>query len=674
MKSNQDQVNPTRTVGSTSINDEALTGSSCGGNFVQRHDSVPGQKHRQLSLFGGFVTFAIPFVVVSILVGSCQTSVFRPLSTGSLARHCGKQTPPSEESTLEERVSIQPAIAPERRRFSDSEQGERHDFLVIQIPERLEKKSIILDDVQRYSEQTVISDDLTRDAPKLVEQDNESEHLSNDEPERTRQAIAQLNHHFQEIQKKDVRNPEKLLNLLSPLREQAKTIAERAAPQLADQAQTLLDKIQSFQNMIEDNQDFFCQLEQFDQASLDSAASRAFFAQYQTPANAEVVAPEIVAYHREFAKVAAQIDQLEVVDLWNDFIEKNGESIERFHVSQATAKAAVTFVSQNVNSAETPQEFNILTKRTPEWSFQLENVVPTQRKILLLLENEIAQKYWTFAPSVDRCYYLSAHPKPGINDYVADSSGAIKQVIIPENAREILFKESVQTSFLLELSNQARQIPDDLQDKDPAKWYADWCSFLTKIQESEQLDPILQYVLMRDCAKLLASSDYYFQRRLAPILRVLNIPALENDCIVDRFQTDTSELQKTRLLAKSRLNYLPKKHLIVDKTTAQLNAQVERIAFAYRRIGWLDRDFADEWKCRRPADAKLPEGDLYIILPPDDSQTSRWLKIGSSNGKRTNLQLATNNIPRGSIIFCRVSLKQEKNVVKRASVETIFNR
>ncbi|MBR5758677.1 MAG: hypothetical protein IKX88_08785, partial [Thermoguttaceae bacterium] len=458
-------------------------------------------------------------------------------------------------------------------------------------------------------------------------------------------------------------------------RERANVISERAAPELVEQARTVLKKIQSFQEMLAQNRDFFIQLKQFDQASLDPAESRVFFDRFQTPENVDEVASEIAAYRNDFTKVANRLDQLETVDRWNGFVEQYGESLERFHVSQNAARKAIEFVSQHKSLSGMPQEFSGLIRRTPEWTFQLENVVPTQRKILLRLEAEIAQKYWTFSPSADKCYYLLAPPKPGLNDYVADAAGSVKQVEIPNNAEETRSSESKQTEFLLELSAIARSIPDDLQTQDSARWYSGWCEFLTRVQETNQLDSILQYVLMRDCAKLLASSDYFFQRRLEPILKMLNLPQLEEGASVDRFQTETQKLQKIRQLAKSRLDFLPKNHLVVDKTTAQLDAQVERVAFVYRRIGWLDRDFADEWKCRRPSDGELPEGDLYVSIPSEENeQLSQWFKIGSSNGKRTTLKLATNNVPRGSIVFCRVSLTQEKTIVKRASVERFFDR
>ena len=677
MKYNRDQVNPPQEVGSTSIIDDVNTDQNGFIDVVHRDRTTSVKLRKKNSFLGSVLAFVVPFVIVSFFVGVFRNQHTQLFSIASSAQDDEIKTTltksPMLEKVADQSLDVSDSFTPSHIE-NEEQQGKTsiQELQTIEIEPGAPTNNDLTESGSELSIESPLQDN--QDVDELIEEKEEAP-SPYDAPEETSQALAQLEYQFLEIRKNDVRDPDILLSVLSPLRERANVISERAVPELVEQARTVLKKIQSFQEMLAQNRDFFIQLEQFDQASLDPADSRVFFDRFQTLENVDEVASEITAYRNDFTKVANRLDQLETVERWNGFVEQYGESLERFHVSQDAARKAIEFVSQHESLSGMPQEFSGLIRRTPEWTFQLENVVPTQRKILLRLEAEIAQKYWTFSPSADKCYYLLAPPKPGLNDYVADAAGSVKQVEIPNNAEETRSSESKQTEFLLELSAIARSIPDDLQTQDSATWYSGWCAFLTRIQETTQLDSILQYVLMRDCAKLLASSDYFFQRRLEPILKMLNLPQLEEGASVDRFQTETQKLQKIRQLAKSRLDFLPKNHLVVDKTTAQLNAQVERVAFVYRRIGWLDLDFADEWKCRRPSDGELPEGDLYVSIPSDENeQLSQWFKIGSSNGKRTTLKLATNNVPRGSIVFCRVSLTQEKTIAKQASIERFFDR
>jgi hypothetical protein len=687
--------------------DPNLSQNSSASSRVESHDSVvpPNQddfgdvrttsvqKPANASFLGSVAVFVVSFAIVSILIAiyhkpfapsaSVETSSQQNLTEDAVPKNLEQvgveKDEPGKGLIIAE---VQEAVA------KQSDNTLIHETQILEItPDNAssapaadeitigEKNSSSEDVVRRFQKN---GDDFFSSAAVTEENDDDADELAHspyDAPEETRQTLAQIEHQFLDTLKKDVRDPAELLELLAPLSKQASLLLENANPELVAQVEESLSKIETFQKTIDENRDFFVLLEGLDQASLNPTATRAFFVQYQTYPNDGAGSPEVDAYRQEFAKVAASIETLEAVDSWNNFVGTYADSLERFYVSQDVVQAALQFISTNKKNQGMPQEFNVLTKRTAEWIFQLENVVPIQRKILLLLESEIAQKYWTYAPSVDKCYYLPAPPKPGVNNYVSDASGSLGQVDIPSDAEEVASSESKQTKFLIELSEQARQIPDSLQEKDPAKWYNDWCDFLTAIQSTDRLDPILQYILMRDCTKLLSSGNYYFQRRLAPILRMLNTPQIEEGVSIDRFQTDSQNLQKLRQLASSRISFLPKDHLVVNKTTAQLDAQVERIAFAYQRVGWLDRDFADVWKCRRPSNAELPAGDLYVVIPSEtDSQSLQWFKIGSSDGKQTNLKLAANNVPRGSIIFCRVSLNQEKPIVKRASIEQFFIR
>lgn len=495
--------------------------------------------------------------------------------------------------------------------------------------------------------------------------------------EETRQAVAQLEFQLHEVKAKDTRDVKSLVPTLEQLVEEGEHILADASPDQVQLAQTTLDKVKDFQKMIVDNQDFFKRLQAFDGISLDEKQTRDFFSQILGEALPSDCAPEITAYRKEFEIASRSLDLLERVAQWNKFAESHYRQLDNFFVPVEPAQEAVDFLNQNVNVPGIPQEIKTLQLRAPEWKYKISHSNPTQRKIVLLLEKEISQKYWTYAPSVEKFYYLPAPPKPGVNDYVADAMGTLKQVEIPASATATQTTESLQTEYLRKLAARARNIPDSLQKEDVAKWYEEWCAFLTELQQTDRLDPILQYVLFRDVAKILAEGDYYFARRLEPLARMLNAPQLATEAHVDRFQTDEPELQRLRSLANSRVRFLPKNHLVVDKTTAQLNAQTEKIGYVYQRVGWLDRDFDNVWRLRSPNEVPLPSGDLFVVVSTKEneitpSKEGAWYKIGTSNGRQATLKLAAPDVPRGSIIFCRVSLHGDPKVVKRASEERFF--
>lgn len=530
--------------------------------------------------------------------------------------------------------------------------------------------SLLSDDPLSGDEELpTLDQSLTEDA----RQDETEEDVEN-----SKQLLARLDLQFLNAKKQDLRDPQILETTFDPLKTQASEALNSVASSLKEEAQALADRISAFEKTLVDNNGLLTALKDFDTASTTSDSTKEYFANNAKLFNANSIPAELNVYSQDFAKVSANAEALRVVDQWNDFVLANGQELERFHVSVQNAEEALNFLKKIDSAAAAPVEVQELKRRQEEWTFQTKHVVSTQRKIILCIETERAQKYWTYAPSSEKVYYLPSTPKEGVNDYVADSNGTIKQVEIPSNAPELSSNESPQITFLKSLSAQARAIPDNLASSDPAKWYEKWCAFLIEIQSAKNLDPIVQYVLFKNCAKILASSDYYFEKRLEPILRMLNAPQLADNVVVDRFQTETPQIQNLRKIANARINFLPKDHLTVNKTSEQLDAQVGRVTFVYRRLGWLDRDFADEWTCRRASETPLPQGDLYVIVFADKKEqttAARWQKIGESNGKQITLTLASDTIPRGSIVFCRVNLRETaKPVAKRAGIESFFNR
>ena len=514
---------------------------------------------------------------------------------------------------------------------------------------------------------------------------DDSESVAPEKPvidlEQSRAELAQLEFQFRQVMNDGERDVDDVLDALDPPLAQTRDFVEKAPDELVKPANALLENIEGVYSDLARNLDFFHRLESLDAASLNGKEARAFFAPWRQdvkPENASkpsvAQSERVASYEKDFARAVESLDALDVVDKWNAFMQENGERLELFHVTQDDAKLGLNFISEFRVKPGVPEEIKSVEKREPQWRFEASREFPTQRKIVLMLEDELKQKYWTYSPSRDRFYYLPSAPRQGENNYVARADGALAKVTIPADAPELKVEVSPQKQILIDLEKMARDIPDSLRNDDVAQWYQKWSAFLQKLQETKNLDPIMQYKFFQQAALYLQSSDYYFSSRLEPLLRVLNAPQLDENSLLDRFQTETSDLRALRSLAISRVDFLPQGHLKVDKTTEELNAGVERFATLYRRVGWLDKGLNGEWRLRKPKDVQTPAGDLYVLYAETQGVEPRWFKIGSSDGRQVTLNVASESIPRGSIVLCRIPLTRASTVATRSSVDALFTR
>ncbi len=548
--------------------------------------------------------------------------------------------------------------------------------------------------------------------------------LKSDELERE---LAQIEFQFQEARKIGSERLDRLTAQIDVLLDAARPLAARpsANSELAKRAETLVAQLQSFQRFINDSTVFFQRLAKLDAASLSVEETRSFFTSFlaenaptdaltspfsdvsnatvhdgalaSDASNADGV-PSLDAYQTELHCVAKSLDALQTLATWNAFVEANGAKLERFYVDAPTAENALHFIAQVDKRQGLPKEFQAFERRAVEWRFAALNRVAIQRKILLALETELATQYWTFAPTPDQIYYLRQPPRPGRNVCFVNAQGALGAVEVPERAPETQSSEPSQRLFLQSLASEARSIPETLRADDAARWYAAWSAFLSRLQTTDRLDPLVQFRLLHAVVSILSSGDFYFAQRLAPTSRMLNVPALVDDGAFDVFQAENVETQALRRLAKTRVAFLPTDRLTVDKTTAQLDAQTERFSFVYRQIGWLDRDFSNAWRCRRPENAPLPVGELYVLLLDDVDVTNgstsayaersstfsqpaatsatrwRWLKIGSSDGRKITLEFAAPDVCRGSIVLCRSRVGASEPVAERGALERLMRR
>lgn len=497
--------------------------------------------------------------------------------------------------------------------------------------------------------------------------------------EENQDALNALENNFATLKKMDAPEVDKILEELDVLREKALALQDAVEESFTQNVDSLIARLDALKNELERDRNFFKRLRALDSSVSDLEQLKLFLAPDRANLDADpaqnVPQGELAkAYNADFAVVSQTLDLCSFLDQWNDFVQDSGSKLEKFHVPAQDAKNAVDFASAASSVKGAPEELKNLLKRIPQWRYDAEHVLATQRKIVLMIEAELRQKYWTYAPTKEKIYYLVEPPKAGENQYVSSAKGAVATVLIPEGAPELQLKVSPQKAFLDELAKLAWKIPDSLRENDIALWYAKWCEFMTKIQTTEALDPILQYAFLKETAQYLRASDYYFAQRLEPVLRVLNAPQLDDNPSIDRFQTETSKIAGLRALAKSRLDFLPKEHFKVDKTTEQLDEGVERFATLYPRVGWIDRNLNDEWILRAQDKTTIPAGDLYVVIPGETAtKTPRWIKVGVSDGTNQTLTVVSESIPRGSIVFCRVTKNEKTAVASNLTTDALFN-
>ncbi|MGN0931012.1 MAG: hypothetical protein ACI4NP_04805 [Thermoguttaceae bacterium] len=497
--------------------------------------------------------------------------------------------------------------------------------------------------------------------------------------EENQNALNALENEFASLKKMDAPEVDKILDKLDLLREKTLELQNAFDESFVKNVDSLIAKLDALKNDLESDRNFFRRLRAFDSSVSDLDQLKLFLAPDR--ANLDVDPAQNVpqgelakAYNADFVAVSQTLDLCAFLDQWNDFVQDSGLKLEKFHVASQDAQNAVEFANAASKVKGAPEELKILLKRIPQWRYDAEHVLATQRKIVLMIESELRQKYWTYAPTKEKIYYLVEPPKVGENQYVSSAQGSVATVLIPEGAPELQLKVSPQKAFLDELAKLAWKIPDSLRETDIAQWYAKWCEFMTKIQTTDDLDPILQYAFLRETAQYLRASDYYFAQRLEPVLRVLNAPQLDDNPAIDRFQTESSKIAGLRALAKSRLEFLPKEHFKVDKTTEQLDEGVERFATLYPRVGWIDRNLNGEWILRAQDKTTIPAGDLYVVTPGEtDTKAPRWIKVGVSDGTNQTLTVVSESIPRGSIVFCRVKTTEKPEVAANLKTDALFN-
>lgn len=362
-------------------------------------------------------------------------------------------------------------------------------------------------------------------------------------------------------------------------------------------------------------------------------------------------------YARDFSVVINTLTLLEPIDQWNIFMEKQGKAIDVFSVSPSTRRAAVEFCLQQGQTSSFLREWPLLERRVNSWKNSIEQNNPpeqVQEKIVALLRYAGSKQFWLYEPIPQQWYYLTAPPVVGTNLYLVNLFGIEKEITI--SSKEIAnVRKDWGATFFQQLTQEAEQIPDSLKYDDIGLWYARWSELTQKILHHRGLDPLVRFLYLKDICAVLSKADPHFQTRLAPWVRVLATEALASQ--VNWYEAENERITHLRATASQLLAFIENDQLTVDKTTAELNAAIQKTAYFYQRIGWLDRDMTGNWCCRSSyleTSNHSISGELFVLLPPTTANDEpRWLVMGTLKDNQAEVKLVGNRLYRGTIVFCR---------------------
>lgn len=415
--------------------------------------------------------------------------------------------------------------------------------------------------------------------------------------------LVRLKNQAKDLQKIQKGLPDSVLEKLAPLVRNAKDLTEIDVPELKPKRQEFVKQLEDLQKLLEHNRPEYIALRTYDSVKGSPQETIDFinFFRKNFPDS---------QYGQDLEVILALEQAMQTLDLWNEFVLKNGAKLDQFAIDSETASNALEFCRQYDLKKFPLSEWTILKSRQEE--FQAIHNVKTCQKITETFQFAGKTSYWICHRAPNQWLYLTAPPKIGANPCQTDLFGTEKTIILTEKELADI-REARQTVLFRSLEKKTATIDDKIRTSDPGRWYSEWASIVVQIKNDELLDPIVKILYLKDICTILAASDYFFNQQLTPWIKVMNTSPFNSN--VNWFDFEDPQTEKNRLNAKALLNFIDSGDLETVLSTAELNASVQPLAFVYRRVGWLDRDLTNKIFSRgEDLDRKdLPDGELFII-------------------------------------------------------------
>ncbi|MDD3588020.1 MAG: hypothetical protein PHQ75_12635, partial [Thermoguttaceae bacterium] len=454
--------------------------------------------------------------------------------------------------------------------------------------------------------------------------------------------LGELRSALDEQKRVPVVSADSLTERVGKLLEDCLQLRLRAPSAYALQCDALADDMRLLLKTLRENQKVYTEL-----SSLDEVKNDRMFE--------EVLRQTVSRYPdlpcaKDIALVLESLPIVAEISKWNDFVEANGLALDRFAVPATNIAAGSAFFYGHGRDLDFLPEWKILQKRIKQLQNSAKDLAVNE-KITELLRHAGSRSFWIYKKSPDQWYYLTQKPVAGNNTYLSDLYGNEKTVPIPSNMVSTI-DETASVLFFKELGKKTAAIEDSLKFQDAGKWYGQWCEIIDSIRARPDLDPLVQFLFLKDICSTLAEADSHFAKRLGPWLRVLN----SSDFVagVDWYDTEGKDTGRLRKTAAQLLRFLQSDELSFSKTTEELNHTVEPLSYIYTRVGWLDRTPGGVWSCRLFSTLPAPkEGELYVLQYSPEKESRRWSRIGQIGDGKVGVELISNELHLGLPVYVR---------------------
>lgn len=447
---------------------------------------------------------------------------------------------------------------------------------------------------------------------------------------------------LEELQAAAVVSPESLTERLGKLLDECSKLGLHAPSAHGTQCAALADDIRTLLKTLTLNQKVYAELSSLDKVEND----RMFEETLRRIATRHADSPCV----KDIVVVLESLPVLNAIPQWNEFVEADGMAFDRFAVPAAKIAAGNAFFHGHARDLDFLPEWKVLQKRLKQLQLSAKDL-PVNEKITMLLRHAGSRRFWIYKKTPVQWYYLTQKPVTGNNLYLADLYGTEKNVVIPNDAVSMI-EEALWVPFFKDLGEKAESIEDSLKFQDAGQWYARWCQTIEAIRARSDLDPLVQFLFLKDICSTLAEADAHFAKRLAPWLRVFNSTDFATG--VDWYDAEGGKTSQLRVTAAQLLRFLQSDELSFSKTTQELNDTIEPLSFVYSRLGWLDRAPGGSWHCRLFSCLPSPkDGELFVLQYNPENQNRRWIRIGHVEGGKVNVELISNELRVGAPVFVR---------------------
>lgn len=196
------------------------------------------------------------------------------------------------------------------------------------------------------------------------------------------------------------------------------------------------------------------------------------------------------------------------------------------------------------------------------------------------------------------------------------------------------------------IADSIRFLTENFAEK---SWDDTIVSFVQKIRDAKDMDPILQMILLQQVLDCGARGSYPLAVALKGHLELFEKSRV--DLTVPWLDPENEIAKKERPLAREFVNQLPPLDRVAKAARAEKQALAGALNASLRTpVGWLKREQPNAWQVANPG--RLPDGaELYVVVPTA-GQPAAWHSIGKvAKGKALIQNAKAEALLEGRLVF-----------------------